>query len=56
MQTRSTNQLTVMVGDFVATIEVIIPLELGGKGGIIEHCGGGGCCSYVFIFHIRLPT
>ena len=31
MRTRSANQLTAMVGDIVATIEVIIPLDVGGK-------------------------
>jgi hypothetical protein len=30
MQTRIANQLTAMFGDIVATVEVIIPLELGG--------------------------
>ena len=31
MQTRSANQFTAMVGDNVATVEVIILFELGGK-------------------------
>jgi len=49
MQTRSANQLTAMFGDTVATIEVIIPLELGGKvmnGGLLNWGGGVAVMSY----------
>ena len=56
MQTRSANQLTAMFGDTVATIEVIIPLELGGKvmnGGLLNWGGGLQLC---LIFRIRLLT
>lgn len=49
MQTRSANQLTAMFGDIVATIEVIIPLELGGKvmkGWLLNLGGGFAVMSY----------
>lgn len=50
MQTRSANQLTAMVHDIVATIEVIIPLELGGKVMKGELLNMGYVCSYVLFF------
>jgi hypothetical protein len=41
-----------MVGDIVSTIEVIIPLELGGKvmKGELLNLGWGVVCSYVLFF------
>jgi len=50
MQTRSANQLTAMVGDIIATTEVIIPLELGGKVMKGESLNMGRVCSFVSYF------
>jgi hypothetical protein len=56
MQTRSAKQLTAMVGDIVATIEVIIPLDLCGKVMKGELLNMGGGLHLCLIFRIRLLT
>jgi len=56
VQTMSANQLTAMVGDIVATMEVIIPVDLGGKvmkGELLNMVGGFAVMSF---FHIKLLT
>lgn len=50
MQTRSTNQLTAIFGDNVATIEVVILFELGWKVMKGELLNMGWVCSYVLFF------